>query len=51
MEKTGEITERTPDAEREKKDDTRLKKDAQFRDAARTLKNDHKRDDACPTSR
>ena len=43
MEKTGEITDKTPDAKREKEKDEDLCKQAQFRDAARTLKDDHKK--------
>lgn len=41
MEKTGEITEKTPDVEREEKPDKELKKQAEFRDAARVLKSEH----------
>lgn len=41
MEKNGAITDRTPDVERERKPDKELKKSAQLRDAARTLKGKH----------
>ena len=44
MEKNGAVTDKTPDVERERKPDQELKKDAQLRDAARTLKQEHKTD-------
>ncbi len=42
MEKNGAVTDKTPDVERERKPDKELVKNAQIRDAARTLKAAHK---------
>ena len=43
MEKNGAITDQTPDVKRERRPDKELKKDAQIRDASRTLKDEHKK--------
>lgn len=42
MEKNGAVTDKTPDVERERQPDKELVKDAQLRDASRTLKPEHK---------